>query len=426
MVLVGRFVNFGIVLLGVALVAAACLLLSWAIAGRVRADRVEQVCAIAGDLRQSKQLTAALAAYHAAHARSGDACASDGLRAVAHQLEDRDRLVELARATRAAADRAGAEGGAARDAAIEAYMQGLAADPSSSGARRALRAALRDERAVRGPDGFCARAGRLLDLRLLEEARVAYALAFRPGEAQACVEGRKRLNEQRVIALASMREARAKAAAGRVAEARTAYLAALGADRSFAAAREGLNKLKLPKIPKHGTIVPGGWEGLAIAGAAIVGAAVSLALLALGVAFIIWFIWWSLSLLARRVPGSRPVLSFLRLSRIAEPHVRLAPIQPLDRDGELLVRLIWEQVEQGPTPATTPANQLPRKWRLEPENALDQVAGVGPDGPSLAVSSLSLVPPLAPVAAGIALLPRLHTPLGVDRHAAAALRRRQA
>ena len=133
--------------------------------------------------------------------------------------------------------------------AFDAYLQGLALDPASPGARRGLRALLRSGR-PRNPfkaQTHCEQAGRLLDARLLREARAEYVRVRAAGRV--CVDEIARtLRTRRSVAYTWLREAEALEGADDRDGARRQYLAALAIDPNLDAALDGLDRTRL-EIP---------------------------------------------------------------------------------------------------------------------------------------------------------------------------------
>jgi hypothetical protein len=137
-----------------------------------------------------------------------------------------------------------------RRAAFDAYLQGLALDPASPGARRGLRAMLRSGR-PRSPlqtRKHCEQARKLLDIRLLREARAEYVRVRAAGRV--CVDeiGRS-LRTRRSVAYTWLREAEALDRADDRDGARRQYLAALAIDPNLGAALDGLDRTRL-EIPE--------------------------------------------------------------------------------------------------------------------------------------------------------------------------------
>jgi hypothetical protein len=137
-----------------------------------------------------------------------------------------------------------------RLAALEAYLAGLAIDPASPGARSGLRAALRAtrERGSRAADRHCARAWRLLSLRLVREARAEYVRAVAAGAEERCSVLATTLRAERRSAYGYLRSAESLERAGDLDGARQSYLAVTALDPGMPAALEGLRSSR-PTIP---------------------------------------------------------------------------------------------------------------------------------------------------------------------------------
>ena len=146
-----------------------------------------------------------------------------------------------------------------REKAFEAYVRGLTVDPASPGARHGLRELLRSGRPRSAPEVgvHCARARRLLDIRLQREARAEYVRVRAAGRV--CIDKiAADLRTQDGDAYSFLRTAEARERAGDRAGARQSYVEALAIDPGMDAAHAGLDRTR-PEIPE-----PFSWANVAV------------------------------------------------------------------------------------------------------------------------------------------------------------------
>ena len=275
-----------------------------------------------------------------------------------------------------------------RKKAFRAYLQGLALDPASPGARAGLRALLRNGRPRRPPHvrEHCERARALLRVRLQREARaesVRASAAGRPCPADIAAARRGR----RSVAYSWLRDGEARERADDRDGARRDYVAALAVDPGLDDALAGLDRMR-PDIP----------EPASLADVAKLPALASLAafLLVVGATVAFVLVATALRFGRRRRPPRLDILSTAPLSEFqydAVQHARvfLATPQPGGRRPIPSEFQPVTGIPAAPSPALTAVPVLERlnailrfgRWIAERPRASISVAPVNNDALSV-------------------------------------------